>query len=110
MKFTHSLVFLHMQHPETWPPLTLAHAAAINQFNKTLEKNAAETLFKLLLKYRPETKEQKRTRLLSEAEAREAGKVQLECLRINACSNGPRQRQGQQWPSAYALPVCTQVH
>jgi hypothetical protein len=52
--------------------------AAINQFNKTLEKNAAETLFKLLLKYRPESKSQKRTRLLSEAEAREAGKVQLQ--------------------------------
>ena len=52
-----------------------ACCAAINQFNKTLDKNAAETLFKLLLKYRPETKTQKRTRLLSEAEAREAGKV-----------------------------------
>lgn len=49
--------------------------AAINQFNKALDKNAAETLFKLMLKYRPETKTQKRTRLLNEAEAREAGKV-----------------------------------
>ncbi len=47
----------------------------INQFvTKALEKNQAETLFKLLMKYRPEDKKQKRDRLKSEAEARAAGK------------------------------------
>jgi hypothetical protein len=35
----------------------------INQFmTKALDKNQAETLFKLLLKYRPEDKKQKRDR------------------------------------------------
>lgn len=48
---------------------------AINQFTKTLDKNQAESLFKLLLKYRPETKTEKRERLLAEAEARTGGKV-----------------------------------
>uniref|UniRef100_A0A061SQ62 60S ribosomal protein L7a n=1 Tax=Tetraselmis sp. GSL018 TaxID=582737 RepID=A0A061SQ62_9CHLO len=47
---------------------------ALNQFTKTLEKNMAETLFKLLLKYRPEDKVAKKERLLKEAEARAAGK------------------------------------
>jgi hypothetical protein len=51
--------------------------AALNQFNKALDKNQASTLFKLLLKYQPEAKADKRERLLKEAEAREAGKVRL---------------------------------
>ena len=47
----------------------------INQFvTKAVDKNQAETLFKLLLKYRPEDKQQKRDRLKAEAEARAAGK------------------------------------
>jgi len=47
----------------------------INQFiTRTLEKNQAETLFKLLLKYRPEDKKEKKERLKAEAEARAAGK------------------------------------
>jgi len=40
---------------------------AINQFSKTLDKNHAQNLFKLLVKYRPETKEQKKKRLLESA-------------------------------------------
>jgi large subunit ribosomal protein L7Ae len=40
---------------------------AINQFSKPLEKNHAQNLFKLLVKYRPETKEQKKKRLLESA-------------------------------------------
>lgn len=40
---------------------------------KAVDKNQAETLFKLLLKYRPEDKAQKRERLKAEAEARAAG-------------------------------------
>jgi len=41
----------------------------INQFNLTADKNTAQTLFKLLAKHRPETKLQKRARLLEEAKA-----------------------------------------
>jgi len=40
---------------------------AIHQFTKTLDKNQAQNLFKLLVKYRPETKEQKKKRLLETA-------------------------------------------
>lgn len=42
---------------------------------KAVDKNQAETLFKLLLKYRPEDKAQKRERLKAEAEARAAGGI-----------------------------------
>lgn len=46
----------------------------INQFvTRALDKNQAETLFKLLLKYRPEDKKEKKDRLKAEAEARAAG-------------------------------------
>lgn len=51
---------------------------SLNQFvTRTLDKNQASTLFKLLLKYRPEDKKQKKDRLKAEAEARAAagGKV-----------------------------------
>ena len=46
---------------------------ALNRFTRTLDKNMAETLFKLLLKYRPEDKAAKKERLLAAAAAREAG-------------------------------------
>eukprot|EP00798_Chlamydomonas_sp_ICE-L_P025178 gene25178-10813_t len=47
----------------------------INQFvTKSLDKNQAQTVFKLLMKYRPEDKKEKRDRLKTEAEARVAGK------------------------------------
>jgi hypothetical protein len=46
----------------------------INQFvTRALDKNQAETLFKLMLKYRPEDKKEKKDRLKTEAEARAAG-------------------------------------
>lgn len=45
---------------------------AVNQFNKTLDKNQASNLFKLLGKYRPESKEEKKARRLADA-ANESG-------------------------------------
>jgi len=47
---------------------------AINQFTKVLDKNLASNLFKLLLKYRPENKAEKKERLLKKAEAEKDGK------------------------------------
>ena len=47
---------------------------AINQFNKTLDKNLATNLFKMLMKYRPEDDAQKKERLTAQAEAEAAGK------------------------------------
>ncbi|VFQ80017.1 unnamed protein product [Cuscuta campestris] len=48
---------------------------AINQFSKTLDKNLATNLFKVLLKYRPEDKAAKKERLLKRAQAESEGKV-----------------------------------
>jgi large subunit ribosomal protein L7Ae len=42
---------------------------AIAQFTNVLDKNTATSLFKLLNKYRPETQQEKRARLVQEAEA-----------------------------------------
>jgi len=41
---------------------------AINQFSKTLDKNAANALLKLLKKYKPESKVEKKIRLKGLAE------------------------------------------
>jgi large subunit ribosomal protein L7Ae len=47
---------------------------ALNQFaTRSADKNQSESLFKLLLKYRPEDRKQKKERLRAEAEARAAG-------------------------------------
>ncbi|KAH7578548.1 hypothetical protein JRO89_XS01G0397300 [Xanthoceras sorbifolium] len=48
---------------------------ALNQFTKTLDKNLATSLFKLLLKYRPEDKAAKKERLLKRAQAEAEGKT-----------------------------------
>ncbi|KAF8651975.1 hypothetical protein AX16_004618 [Volvariella volvacea WC 439] len=47
---------------------------AIAQFSHTLDKNTATQLFKLLNKYRPETKQEKKTRLQALAAAAAEGK------------------------------------
>ncbi|KAG5526992.1 hypothetical protein RHGRI_028055 [Rhododendron griersonianum] len=46
----------------------------LNQFTKTLDKNLATSLFKMLLKYRPEDKAAKKERLLKRAQAETEGK------------------------------------
>eukprot|EP00475_Leptophrys_vorax_P004095 TRINITY_DN1242_c0_g1_i1.p1 TRINITY_DN1242_c0_g1~~TRINITY_DN1242_c0_g1_i1.p1 ORF type:complete len:270 (+),score=52.94 TRINITY_DN1242_c0_g1_i1:134-943(+) len=48
---------------------------AINQFTRALDKNLATSLFKLLLKYRPEDRAAKKARLLKQAEAEKDGKT-----------------------------------
>ncbi|GAA0174318.1 ribosomal protein [Lithospermum erythrorhizon] len=48
---------------------------ALNQFSKTLDKNLATSLFKMLLKYRPEDKAAKKERLLKRAQAESEGKT-----------------------------------
>ena len=47
---------------------------AIAQFSHTLDKNTASQLFKLLDKYRPETKQEKKARLAAVAQAAAGGK------------------------------------
>jgi large subunit ribosomal protein L7Ae len=46
----------------------------INQFTKTIDKNQATTLLKLLRNYQPETKPKKKERLLAEAQTKVADK------------------------------------
>ncbi|KAK2381451.1 60S ribosomal protein L7a-1 [Trifolium repens] len=48
---------------------------ALNQFTKTLDKNLATSLFKILLKYRPEDRAEKKERLLKRAQAEAEGKT-----------------------------------
>lgn len=48
--------------------------ASINQFSSTLDRQSASQLFKLLDKYRPETKKDRRARLIKRAAERAAGK------------------------------------
>jgi len=51
---------------------------AINQFTKTLDKNNADTLFRLLAKYRPEPKADKKRRLLNKAKLDKAAHEKAE--------------------------------
>jgi large subunit ribosomal protein L7Ae len=48
---------------------------ALNQFSKALDKNSAGNLFKLLMKYRPEDKAEKKERLQAKAAAEKDGKT-----------------------------------
>uniref|UniRef100_A0ACD5Y0G0 Uncharacterized protein n=2 Tax=Avena sativa TaxID=4498 RepID=A0ACD5Y0G0_AVESA len=48
---------------------------ALHQFTRTLDKNLATNLFKMLLKYRPEDKVAKKERLLKRAQAEAEGKT-----------------------------------
>ncbi|KAL0918756.1 hypothetical protein M5K25_010787 [Dendrobium thyrsiflorum] len=48
---------------------------AVNQFTRTLDKNLATNLFKMLLKYRPEDRATKKDRLLKRAQAETEGKT-----------------------------------
>ena len=48
---------------------------SINQFKRTLDKNQASELFKLLVKYQPETKDAKQNRLEDAAKATAAGEA-----------------------------------
>jgi len=46
---------------------------ALHQFSMTIDRNQASQLLKLLAKYKPETKKDKKVRLQKEAEAKKAG-------------------------------------
>jgi len=48
---------------------------SINQFSSTLDRQAASQLFKLLDKYRPETKKDRKARLVKRASERASGKA-----------------------------------
>merc|ERR1712048_819241 len=58
---------------------------SINQFTQTLDQQTATQLFKLLHKYRPETKAEKKARLTSQAESKAAGKSDSAGKKTNQC-------------------------
>jgi large subunit ribosomal protein L7Ae len=57
---------------------------SIFQFSKTLEKNSATTLFRLLAGYRPESKAEKKARLAKTAEAEKKGEDKGESAEAKA--------------------------
>ncbi|KIV98215.1 hypothetical protein PV10_01889 [Exophiala mesophila] len=66
--------YVRLQRQKKILNLRLKVPPAIAQFQHTLDRNTAAQAFKLLNKYRPETKAQKKERLLAEATAVEQGK------------------------------------
>ncbi|KAJ4493648.1 50S ribosomal protein L30e-like protein [Lentinula edodes] len=66
--------YVRLQRQKTILNQRLKVPPSIAQFSHTLDKNTATQLFKLLNKYRPETKTEKKTRLESTAAAAAEGK------------------------------------
>ena len=66
--------YIRLQRQKKILHLRLKVPPAISQFQHVLDKNTAAQAFKLLNKYRPETKAQKKERLLKEATAVKEGK------------------------------------
>jgi large subunit ribosomal protein L7Ae len=60
----------------------------INQFHQALDRQTATQLFKLLDKYRPETKQAKKERLRARAEARASGKEDTPTKRAPVVRHG----------------------
>merc|ERR1712083_1057847 len=61
---------------------------AVNQFYSTLDRQTATQLFKLMDKYRPETKQAKKERLRERAAARAAGKEDAPTKRAAVVRHG----------------------
>lgn len=66
--------YIRLQRQRKILNLRLKVPPAIAQFTNTLDRNTASQLFKLLNKYKPETKAEKKERLLQEATAVKEGK------------------------------------
>merc|ERR1712243_178875 len=66
--------YIRLQRQKAVLQTRLKEPPPINQFSQALDKQTATQLFKLLDKYRPETKQDKKERLRERAEARAAGK------------------------------------
>lgn len=87
--------YVRLQRQKRVLSMRLKVPPVVNQFvTRALDKNQAETLFKLLLKYRPEDKKQKAERLKAEAEARAANKEVSNCCTC-MCWGGYNRSSGQ---------------
>ena len=73
-RYTKWPVYVRIQRQRAILKKRLKVPPAINQFSKTLDKNTSSQLFKLMKKYAPETKSEKKQRLALLAAAKAEGK------------------------------------
>ena len=73
-RFTKWPEYVRLQRQKAVLKMRLKVPPAINQFSRVLDKNTATSLFKLLNKYRPETKVEKKERIAATAAATAEGK------------------------------------
>lgn len=69
--------YVQLQRQKKILKMRLKVPPAISQFQSTLDRNTAIKLFKLLHKYRPETKAEKKQRFLNRAEENLKGKANM---------------------------------
>jgi large subunit ribosomal protein L7Ae len=74
-RFTKWPEYVRLQRQRTILKQRLKVPPPVNQFTRVLDKNTATQLFKLLNKYRPETKQAKKERLSAAAAATVDGKT-----------------------------------
>merc|ERR1719410_2651635 len=65
--------YIRLQRMKKIMLMRLKMPPAINQFNMTIDKNQAATLLRLLKKYQPETRPEKKARLMEMAKAKKDG-------------------------------------
>lgn len=76
--------YIRLQRQKKILNLRLKVPPAIAQFQNTLDRNTAAQAFKLLNKYRPETKAQKKERLLKEATAIKEGQKKEDVSKVSS--------------------------
>jgi len=81
--------YVRLQRQRTILKKRLKVPPAVHQFAKTLEKNIATTLFRLLANYRPESRTEKKNRLAKQAETEKKGEDKKESAEAKA-ANKPR--------------------
>ncbi len=74
--------YIRLQRQKKILNMRLKVPPAIAQFSHTLDRNTAAQALKLLNKYRPETKAQKKERLLQEATAVQEGKKKQDVSKV----------------------------
>jgi len=77
-RFVRWPAYVRLQRQRKILKMRLKVPPTINQFTKVLDRNTATQLFKLVTKYRPETRKEKKERLFAAAAAKADGKEEKE--------------------------------
>ncbi|KAI8050788.1 L30e-like protein [Syncephalis plumigaleata] len=77
-RFVRWPAYVRLQRQRKILKMRLKVPPTINQFTKVLDRNTATQLFKLVNKYRPETRKEKKERLFAAAAAKADGKAEKE--------------------------------